>query len=712
MARTSQIVPKYSFPHVEVYMNDYTLVTDDTLPDDTDSTVNYLYAVVADTGIDNVFVKMSSQDKARKTFGELNFAKHGQPYAQALENLSHVNSSVWIMRVLPDNAAYANQLISAFYKADTAEDYPDAHLRKFRIKFTGKSGENLTTASAVKEALNVLDGPVTNDNYVDGEGYTQKPFLGVYASGRGSYGDIKSIRLSQNMNYEKNYGIKIYNFEILDNSNGLTLDADYIAGLVTSNKYNELTPTLIDDVLSTYSRGFYPVEVFSLESNVEDIYNEYIKFAKALNVDLATELTEKLAAYNLPEDVLNGVTAPESDEQAAQLLEINTIKALYTNTKDANLPDLDQFDLIYGRKVGSSEMLPGIFYPEVLTDDVDITADDYDPNNYTSTENVVDLSAVNGIGLENGANGYFDSPREGMTLQDEIDECYIKAFDGTYDKRILSGNRLGVTRFWDANYSFKVKQVIDALTGPDGRWDCPVNFDANIITSLSEGTVNNLIDKYAGFNSFHESIDIHNYYIRDPYTKKKVQVTITYFLSGRYIDHVTRFGIHVPFVRDYCMLEGHVRDSMQPVVEEWEVDTMQKLKDARFNYFMCIGENQFVRSVQNTRQTLETDLTEENNVTIYFDLKRRLTKDANSQLYNFAEDRIRQEFCEVERAKYANWIGRELEDFDIDFKVSEYEFNHKILHLYVSIIFRGLTKIVLIEIDINKRQYTASEDEG
>ena len=41
MPRTSQIVPKYSFPHIEVYMNDYTLVQDDEVTAVDDTTVKF-----------------------------------------------------------------------------------------------------------------------------------------------------------------------------------------------------------------------------------------------------------------------------------------------------------------------------------------------------------------------------------------------------------------------------------------------------------------------------------------------------------------------------------------------------------------------------------------------------------------------------------------------------------------------------------------------
>ena len=50
---------------------------------------------------------------------------------------------------------------------------------------------------------------------------------------------------------------------------------------------------------STYTKGSYPVEIFSLEDNIDIIYDAYIEFAKNLNTDLAVELEDKLIQYNI-----------------------------------------------------------------------------------------------------------------------------------------------------------------------------------------------------------------------------------------------------------------------------------------------------------------------------------------------------------------------------------------------------------------------------
>ena len=57
MAQANQIVPKFSFPHVETYMNDYTQVTDEKGTPNSPA-VTQIYAVTSSKGIDNVWIMM------------------------------------------------------------------------------------------------------------------------------------------------------------------------------------------------------------------------------------------------------------------------------------------------------------------------------------------------------------------------------------------------------------------------------------------------------------------------------------------------------------------------------------------------------------------------------------------------------------------------------------------------------------------------------
>ena len=61
MPRTSQIFPKWQFPHVETYMNDYTKISEPQYPVDVDNTITQCYAITSPKGPDNVWIKKGSR---------------------------------------------------------------------------------------------------------------------------------------------------------------------------------------------------------------------------------------------------------------------------------------------------------------------------------------------------------------------------------------------------------------------------------------------------------------------------------------------------------------------------------------------------------------------------------------------------------------------------------------------------------------------------
>lgn len=717
MAQSIQIVPKFSFPYAETVINDYTEVSNANLETTVDNSIKQVYVVTSSKGIDNTWVSKSTRLSAEKTFGVSNFKKFGQPLMQALKVLEQPNSQVWMMRVMPEHAAYSNAILSTFYKADTKDVITDAHLRKFRIKLCSKSVENATNASDFKKKIGIYGDSPSNTSYKDAEGYSQIPTMGVRTSGRGKYGDTYSIRVNSNTSYEKEYGIKMYNFEVINSENGLEKEANYVGSTVTSSKYGVETTTLINDILGDVEKGVAPVDVYVIEDNVETLYNEYIKWVKELHKDLEEEYKEKSNEYAIPKEQMNG-TEPVSDDNKEHYEELKEIENMINATLDSELPDLDEFDLFRGEKVASTDLLPGIFYPKKLTSDVDTTAPDYKEEDYT-TSDIVDFSSVTGLRLSNGSNGEFDTPRSikddvtgktvNWTYDDEVTYCMEQAFDCVYDKKILSARRIKLTVMWDANYPFSVKQKLVDLALI--RNDCRVHLDCGILTSLSASEFKTLSSKYSIFDDKLVSTDIHNYYTKESSTNKNVNVTISYFLAPKYIEHLTNVGFHVPFVKENCQLSGHVRDSLYPIIEEYDKEFKEKLYDNRFNYFECISENVFQRAVQNTRQVANTDLLEENNVTILYRLKSEVEADIDGEIYNFADERVRQEFVEAEKAKYKDWIGTILESFNIKFATSPYEKERSILHAYIEIVFRGLTKKAIVEIDINKRSVSTTTDE-
>ena len=890
MAQTTQIVPKFSFPYVETHINDYTTVVNTNADYGVmDPVVSYIFPFVSPKGIDNKFIKYHGKASIIKAYGNSNWKKYGQPLMQVLNIANSLNSEIWCMRVMPENAEYARNIVSVYYRGDTSDNVVEAHKRRFRVKFIKNSTKKFNSDTNEYSDISVISPSDLQDNRYnnesgtqDSEGYLCEPGVFTFRSaGRGIYGNNYRVRANQNLTYEKEYGIKFYDFEVLSNENALTKESSYTGSLVTSPKYT--TTTVINDVLDDTPVGSAPVFINVDEDAIENIYAAYVDWFNENKEDLLDEIEELKKPvegyyneddrkfYIEPSDtvidvitvfegkvfnhpVIVGSFDSESDEfsvnnetitasedniyyddtmskyylydsegtpkfveqsdiselttntfsdviyydtSASKYYKLNTTTNLleeteytessyvevvpvvnnkiyhdvstetyyiYTNNQyvtDSNtasfvsgitdgmingteaysplvkpliklirtikdmikngVPSLDQFDLLFGRSVKSTTPDQLITYPQKLTGYIDQTSSDFDRNDYTESENVVYFDSIEGINLEDGSDGYFEEGKQRIvteivdgqqtsvqwTLDKEIEECYKKAFNGTYDKRILSPKRLKATALWDANYPMSVKSVmVDlALCRNDGL----CYLDAGIRDNLSTSNIKYLINDFAAFNDHKISKNIHHYYTREANTMKKVPVTITYFLSRKFADHIIDNGSHVPFVKGYAQLDNFIKDTLKPTIEDFETEFKELLVENRFNYFDVVDDGVYQRATQNTSQLTTSDLLEENNVHTLYDIKRIVERDISDKLYDFTDQTVRQNFRDVEISRFSTWSNKQVQSFDIEFRMNEWEYERSILHAYISVVFRGLQKRAILEIDINKRTYTEDQ---
>lgn len=771
MPQTTQIIPRFSFPYVETVINDNTELTDGTSDVVSDPRVTYAFAFTSSKGTDNKFIKKSTYSSGVATFGESNYKKYGQPLMQALDILRESNTDVWCMRVMPENATYANNVIILKYKEDAAnvisytkcnqgdpgalkvvesdpqenevlksdvvpyiadiaaDEYvtksetSDASKRRFVIKFAQKAitadeqnpaslDEAETQASVLADKAKAI---VENPDAEDENGFKSIPILLVRSDGRGIYGNDFCLKVATNATYEKEYGIKMYAFNALTMDGGLRAIASYVGSLVSSTKYDQ--STLIDDILDSVDVGVAPIQVSSFEDNIEVVYNAYKAFCLNQHDALLTEYDEKLESYNTKassldinnfKDIVGGTAAIPTDankEVVAMVKEMQDIKNLIKETEADQIVDLDCFDPICGTTIDETSSLPYIAFE----------SDDNSPS----------FNSVKGITLSEGNDGYFANPRQEKyidengeqqvkqwTYEEEVEHALNCAFDGTFDRRILASRRIPVNAFWDANYPFTVKSTLANLAIHRNDALCYLDCGTDIKT-FSTSNINTLVKKYSIFDNRLISKNVQHFKVKERPKQKKVDVSITYFLAIQYAYHVGEYGSYIPFVKSYAQLSNHVKDSLEPSIEDYETDLKETLNNNRFNYFETLDDNTFQRSTQNTSQMKETDLIEENNVTTLYTLKREIERDISDRLYDFADESSRTVFANYEKAKYASWVGTKLQSLDISFTANEWESAHSILHCYLAIVFRGLQKRAIVEIDINKRTYTStsSDDE-
>ena len=202
-----------------------------------------------------------------------------------------------------------------------------------------------------------------------------------------------------------------------------------------------------------------------------------------------------------------------------------------------------------------------------------------------------------------------------------------------------------------------------------------------------------------------EPKEFQHYTVKDSETKKKCEVTITYFYAQQLPLHYDVYGYWIPFVKGRCQLYGHVKDSLLPCIDDIDMDIKEKLYNNRINYFECIEENVYQRCSQNTAQNYNSDLMEENNMNTLFAAKAIIERDCWSALYDFTSADDRSRFARLENEKFSSWQNSRLATINVEFDVTEWEMERSIVHCYVSIKFRNLMKRVIIEIDVNKRDF-------
>lgn len=753
MSQTIQIVPKFSFPYVETYVNDYTEVTDttgDQLPEE--PIVRYVFPFISSKGIDNAFIKMRTKADVIREYGNTSYTKYGT-YSQALLQATNVaeatNSEVYCMRVMPDDAKYANLTINVACNGDN--NFTNDNIIKnnmFYIHFyTGKVTNSETETSVLSETP-VLDKPVLNNYGTESSKYIGN-LMRIYSTGRGSYGNLYRVRITNEPTYQKEYGIKFYNFEILSTETGITKIANYVGSVVASNKYN--FATCINDVISDRDVGTYPVKIQINEDVVEAVYNKYIAWCNDYISRLETYINIDANAENVPSE----------DNRAIAVTKLAQLK-------EAIQTSIDEFDIFAGNNVNNTTSFITVCIKHDVVgttvtnlsdgskqvnlyidenDDAPVLTGDQQPtpnqtlyrahvgdivrvNKLDGTRyyqltksnttyrwrrvginnNAAQLDAPDGLSLSNGNDGVFTNFSANLSDNTSIklaaDKCLINAFNGTYDKRILSANRISVNAFFDACYPKDVKNAMVDLALL--RNDCLCYLDCGIMSSFTDSVVNNMISEYSVFTDNKISKNIQHYYIKEPSTMKRIPVTITYFLARKYVDHVINFGAHIPFVKNYARLEGHIKDSLYPTIDDYEMELKELLITNRFNYFETISDNVFQRACQNTSQSKNSDLLEENNITTLYTMKRIIERDITNNLYNFADADIRKDFKDYEMAKFASWVSRDVQSFDIDFRMNEWEADRSILHCYINVTFRGLMKRAILEIDINKRDNSAA----
>ena len=254
---------------------------------------------------------------------------------------------------------------------------------------------------------------------------------------------------------------------------------------------------------------------------------------------------------------------------------------------------------------------------------------------------------------------------------------------------------------------------------------CSLYLDCNL-TGLATIGVNyeliNVINMLEEFDGRATSIDLGYYEIYDPVSGKRIKVTTSYFLAQNLIPHILAKGLNKPFTNSFAQLKAlqkdnslvvsgnMIRDSFRPDIDLIDWDVKEQLYKSRINYYLTTEEGKLVqRAVQNTRQREASALLEENNVRVLNVLKKGLEKACRGYQYEWNEPAARKGYTDSQTEIYRPWIGTMVEDLKINFEANEWEQNRMIMHCYCDVKFRDIVKRIILEININRPDYTGGE---
>lgn len=696
MPRQGQIIPEYLVPHVKTYINDNSIFEDATAAD-TDEGIRLLSVFASPKGRDKVALTFNNPASFIEEFGTPNFALYGQPMYNAYAALQSGNAIVHCMRVMPDDATYSNLVI-------IAEVTQNDDAQKIEVKFTSKAIPDITdgdTFAMVAQGLTVDELPplpdVTPPNPVENLDGTEEdledagttdtpaadrvlkfPIIAVRAKGRGAYGNTLRIRFTSDTLSDQDNQYKNYIAEVLDSDTGLS-KKESMSGSLYQDAVISKQSIFFDDVVNDPTNGSAKLEITILSDNLEAIHNLY-KDQIQPNEDI-----EPLTTF----DFLNGYTK-----------EGKAIDHYEVVAGSISLDRADGLVLATGNDGSFSGVIPT---PEnTVADLVELYALSADTTEVgsiayvTGTDEYYELMDATQIG---SADGWM---LKNYDRQAAIDAEYIKAFGGTdgYDKAIRSKRRTPAELILDANYSEPVKRAMVECALK--RYDARCVLDCGILSTATQ--VIHFLDEIANIDDFIISKETQNYIIRDPFNGKRINVTSTYYIAENLPTHIMTFGSQTPFVgQGYALLSGHVRNSIKPMIDADDLETKEEIYTRRANYFECIAEDTFVRGAQGTSQTVWSDLSEENNVTVLLEMKRMLEDFVSSKLYNFAEAEDRKSFTDSADRMFMDYKSTKVRDYNVYFDMNAFEEERSILHCYLSVTFRTLAKRGIIEIDINKR---------
>lgn len=306
MPRAGQIIPKYTHPHDEIYINDNTEYTEYTSDS---SGVRFLCAFPAKKGR-NKLLNFKNLSKWCNEYGAPNYRLHGQATYMPYVLLSTGLAEVQCMRIVAEDSTYANLILCADYKVETG---------KLLLKFKMFSRTGLRDLDDLETIANSLE-TITPDE----EGYKRLPVMSFWCLGKGAYGTDFRIRISHDKSADKQNDYKNYNIEVLSTENGSSSIENfnvtfYIDGTDSLSGVSNYVQDVINDIdEDDNGNGSTHIGMEFFYDNYQTLFDKYTEAYNSQGAPKVTiEKVDRLPAITLPaSDVIYNLTQTDGSKAA------------------------------------------------------------------------------------------------------------------------------------------------------------------------------------------------------------------------------------------------------------------------------------------------------------------------------------------------------------------------------------------------------------
>lgn len=461
---------------------------------------------------------VSGQDFYAQFGTDISFRKHGQGLIQAAR-LIDSGAKIAIKRIVADDATLANSVIVAELKSvEVQKTDIDGNLI-----YIDDAGNETTTVTANKAM--VSEAYVTYRNY--------------------SISDINTANINQIVNNVD---------ELLDEDG--TADAD---GNIV---YSYPIMVVADIGRGVSSKRFRIIPDYTNSKNQDNMYYTFYLY---YNDEGSSESTR----FCMNSDVTVGDTSMDLSSASRISLQQCTCRSLdtYIESFVAKLAEvigydedeLKDLDFLFG-KTRKGTAIDGL----TVNPEIDAT--------------VVDLSAEEGVSLDEGDNGEFGTAP--VNTEAWVDKLH-QFFSGELTSDIYNMDNLKLDFCLDANYPAEIKRDIEALA--DYRQDFIFFGDLNGLSTYDE-----LVDAYndrtpSKFNTY----NVLAYDVIDPYSKKQVSVTYTFTFAKLLCSTFLNGNSHLPYAgsaNGFTITEAiEGTENFLPVITP-NLNQKELLKDMRLNY--------------------------------------------------------------------------------------------------------------------------------